>query len=89
MLALFQNLKMDSYLVFPLLVQIIYQPILVFVPPSSPPVFLTERDAAVASAGGHEARAGGRDYDKHILSCVSPPFLNLVLCVPRIVYSQQ
>jgi hypothetical protein len=46
-----------EYLVVPLFIQVIYQAILVFVSPSSPSVFVAERDAAVAPAGRHEAGA--------------------------------
>jgi hypothetical protein len=60
-------------LVVPLLVQIVYQPILILVsPPSSvPPAFVTERDTTVPSPRGHEASARGGEDDEHVLLSVS------------------
>jgi hypothetical protein len=63
---------MHSYLIVPFLVQVIYQAILVVVSGSAAAAVLAERNATVAPAGGHEARTGGCEDNKHVLVNVSP-----------------
>jgi hypothetical protein len=58
-------------LVIPFLVQVIYQSVLVFVSPSSPPIFVAERDTAVTPTGWHKAGAGRGEDNEHILGSVS------------------
>jgi hypothetical protein len=58
-------------LIVPLLIQVVYQPILIFVPASSSPTVLAKRDAAVAPAGRHKARTRGSKNDEHVLHDVS------------------
>lgn len=59
------------HLIVPLLIQVVYQPILIFVPASSSPTVLAKRDTAVAPAGRHEARTRGSKNDEHVLHDVS------------------
>jgi hypothetical protein len=66
------NDRMRPRLIIPLLIQIIYQPILIFVSPSPStapaPGVLAQTHTTVSAAGGHEARAGRSEDDEHILS---------------------
>ena len=59
------------HLIVPLLIQVVYQPILIFVPASSSPTVLAKRDTAVAPAGRHKARTRGSKNDEHVLHDVS------------------
>jgi hypothetical protein len=66
------NVRMRPRLIIPLLIQVIYQSILIFVSPTPStapaPGVLTQAHTTVPAAGGHEARAGRSEDDEHVLS---------------------
>jgi hypothetical protein len=65
---------MRPRLIIPLLIQIIYQPILIFIPPSpaTSRTILIKAHSTVPATGGHEARTRGCENDEHVLLKVRP-----------------
>lgn len=57
-----------AHLVVPLLIQVVYQPVLALVAPTPPSTIPIQAHTAVASARGQEARTARRENNKHILA---------------------